>query len=218
MTSEPIRRDVPSKVPNHQLPPDASYSEVVRNMAAPTDGAIARLQDHRVVSIQHAAIGMATEAGEMLDQLKRYTYYGTELDEVNLIEECGDCLWYIQLALNTMGVTLEDCIARNVAKLKKRYPDKFDARKARSSYHAGPGNPVDPPGADGREAGGAPRQEHGQGPEDVGHATPGLPGVHGKASGRGGLETPAILLEAEIGAGCIHPSRREDAKRGRISK
>ena len=45
----------------------------------------------------HAQIGMVTELGELGDLLKRELAYGKEFDRVNLMEECGDFLWYFVL-------------------------------------------------------------------------------------------------------------------------
>lgn len=73
----------------------------------------------------HAALGIATEAGEFLDPLKKYLFYGKEYDEVNLREELGDLLWYIAIACDALDTTVELEMARVIAKLQVRYPEKF---------------------------------------------------------------------------------------------
>jgi hypothetical protein len=45
----------------------------------------------------HAQLGMITELGELGDLIKRSWVYGKEFDKVNLLEECGDFLWYTVL-------------------------------------------------------------------------------------------------------------------------
>jgi len=82
------------------------------------------------INILHAAIGISTEAGELLDALKKRVFYGTHLDAENVIEELGDIEWYLQLARSSLGVTRERVIAVNVRKLKARYPEGFTAEKA----------------------------------------------------------------------------------------
>jgi len=58
----------------------------------------------------HGMIGMCTEAGELLDALKRHFYYvkedGTrkDLDEVNLLEEVGDLCWYMAIITDVMDL------------------------------------------------------------------------------------------------------------------
>lgn len=74
----------------------------------------------------HAAMGIATEAGEFMDPLKKALFYGKEVDEVNLKEEIGDILWYIGIACDALDTTVELEMARVLAKLQVRYPDKFE--------------------------------------------------------------------------------------------
>jgi len=73
----------------------------------------------------HAAMGCVTEAGEMMDSVKKSCFYGQELDRVSLEEEAGDMLWYIALLLNELGVTFEQVMETNIAKLRIRYPKQF---------------------------------------------------------------------------------------------
>lgn len=45
----------------------------------------------------HASMGLVTEIGELVDNLKRQVFYGTPENVVNFKEEIGDVLWYIAL-------------------------------------------------------------------------------------------------------------------------
>lgn len=45
--------------------------------------------------IEHMAVGINGELGEIADAIKKHTIYGKELDMVNLHEEGGDAWWYI---------------------------------------------------------------------------------------------------------------------------
>lgn len=47
--------------------------------------------------LQHACLGLISEAGEISDALKAHMIYGKELDVVNLKEEAGDGLAFSQL-------------------------------------------------------------------------------------------------------------------------
>lgn len=75
--------------------------------------------------LHHAALGMAGEAGEFADAVKKFTVYNKPLDISNAIEELGDLLWYIALAANSLATTVEDIARANIVKLKVRYPDKY---------------------------------------------------------------------------------------------
>lgn len=46
-------------------------------------------------NLKHMDMGIITEIGEYIDQLKRNFAYGKELDEVNLQEEWADINWYV---------------------------------------------------------------------------------------------------------------------------
>jgi len=82
------------------------------------------------IRLFHVALGMQTETAEFSDALKKHIFYGKELDKVNLKEELGDILWYISLALDVLDSDFETEMARNISKLKLRYPDKFSSYKA----------------------------------------------------------------------------------------
>lgn len=73
----------------------------------------------------HAALGVAGEAGEFCDAIKRFTVYGKELDRENAIEELGDLLWFVALGCNALDVTMQEAAQRNIDKLKKRYPERY---------------------------------------------------------------------------------------------
>lgn len=73
----------------------------------------------------HAVMGLTSESGELMTPIKAYRFYNKELDNENVIEELGDILWFVQLAATSRGVTLEEVARRNIAKLAKRYPEKY---------------------------------------------------------------------------------------------
>jgi hypothetical protein len=84
--------------------------------------AIQRLQDPRTVRLLHAAMGMATEACEFVDMLKKHVFYGRSIDFVNAIEEIGDSNWYERIGADACGASLLEAMLVNIRKLRKRYP------------------------------------------------------------------------------------------------
>jgi len=88
------------------------------------------LRQAAVIRLDHAAKGMVTEAGEFNDALKKHVFYNRPLDRVNLVEELGDVLWYVAIACDVLGVSLEDVCNANLRKLKARYPEKFTEDRA----------------------------------------------------------------------------------------
>lgn len=73
----------------------------------------------------HAGLGLLTEAQEFLAPVIYSISHGGKLDLVNLKEELGDMMWYEAIACDTLGTTFEEEQDRNIAKLTKRYPEKF---------------------------------------------------------------------------------------------
>lgn len=49
------------------------------------------LADH----INHMALGIVGEMGELVDQIKKAYIYGKGVDQVNIVEEVGDVAWYV---------------------------------------------------------------------------------------------------------------------------
>lgn len=74
----------------------------------------------------HAIIGTATEAGEQLEALANALFNDVPIDRVNLLEETGDGFWYAAVLAKAQGFTFEEAQERNIAKLRKRYPEKFN--------------------------------------------------------------------------------------------
>ena len=86
--------------------------------------------DLKLSRMMHALLGMMSELGELADAIKKHLIYGASLDEVNLIEELGDGDWYRSLFGDALRVSFEEAWAKNIAKLRARYPDKFTEEKA----------------------------------------------------------------------------------------
>lgn len=80
------------------------------------------------------ALGLAGEAGEVVEMVKKHVGHGHELDREKLAKELGDVLWYIAAVATITGLDGNDIAERNIAKLRARYPDGFshEASKARA--------------------------------------------------------------------------------------
>lgn len=78
----------------------------------------------------HMCLGLSTEVGELADIFKRKLAYGKDIDLINVKEEIGDIMWYLANLCNFYNIDLEDCMAKNLAKLFARYPEKFTEDQA----------------------------------------------------------------------------------------
>lgn len=94
------------------------------------DSVAFRSSQIETLKIEHAAYGLVTEAGEILDALKKHKIYGKPLDLVNLKEEAGDVLWYLARLATAAGFSFEEAMQANIAKLSKRYGEKFSEASA----------------------------------------------------------------------------------------
>ena len=76
------------------------------------------------------AVGLNSEAGELIEIVKKLLFQGKPLTEENLFHmkrELGDIMWYWINSCRALGLDPNEVIAENVRKLEARYPGgKFD--------------------------------------------------------------------------------------------
>lgn len=78
-------------------------------------------------------LGLAGEAGEAADIIKKVVGHKHPLDEatsLKLLAELGDVMWYVAAIAHTLDIGLESIVQYNVEKLAKRYPDGFSTEKS----------------------------------------------------------------------------------------
>ena len=93
-------------------------SEAVRTAEYPNVG----------VNVVYPAMGLAGEAGEFCDKIKKFWRNngitdGAELsagERTALVKELGDVLWYIAALGKEIGITLEEIAEANIDKLTDR--------------------------------------------------------------------------------------------------
>lgn len=109
---------------------NATYRQFVMALSQTEYGEAAKRLEGNGLLI-NAAFSLAGEAGELVDAIKKHLFYGKALDLDNVKEELGDMLFYINMAANALGVTVEDLQKLNYEKLIKRYPSgTFNAQDA----------------------------------------------------------------------------------------
>jgi NTP pyrophosphatase (non-canonical NTP hydrolase) len=75
--------------------------------------------------VLHGILGIATEAGELLEALANGAH-----DAVNLKEEVGDLFWYCAILAHACNFTFDDAMRTNIGKLKVRFPERFTEEAA----------------------------------------------------------------------------------------
>ena len=93
-----------------------------------------RTASEKCRSLANCAMGLAGEAGECTDIIKKHLFHDHELDREHLAKELGDVAWYIAVGAEVIGYDLETVLQMNVDKLKARYPTGFSTD--RSLYRA----------------------------------------------------------------------------------
>lgn len=69
--------------------------------------------------LEYVALGLAGEAGEFANKVKKVIRDGT-YDQAALADELGDVLWYLAMAAYEIDVSLSWIAQRNVTKLAER--------------------------------------------------------------------------------------------------
>lgn len=80
--------------------------------------------------LSNMVMGISGEAGEVADIIKKHLYQGHNLDIQHLSEEIGDVMFYIVNLATVLGLDMCEILENNISKLKKRYPEGFDADKS----------------------------------------------------------------------------------------
>jgi NTP pyrophosphatase (non-canonical NTP hydrolase) len=75
--------------------------------------------------LMHAALGIAGEAGEVVDLIKKSVINGRPMDVVELKKELGDLEFYLTLLRSACDIDREVVLEMNIMKLRDRYPDGY---------------------------------------------------------------------------------------------
>ena len=75
-------------------------------------------------------LGLAGEAGECCDLVKKHLFQDHREFEEKLVEELGDVLWYVAETASALGLSLNHIATYNLKKLEARYPEGFDPEKS----------------------------------------------------------------------------------------
>ena len=78
----------------------------------------------------NGVMGLCGESGEAIDIVKKWLAQGHDLDKEKLAKELGDICWYLAETATALDLSLEDIMASNIEKLRKRYPEGFDAERS----------------------------------------------------------------------------------------
>lgn len=100
---------------------DQSHAAMVAALVKPGEDIISETTPLKA-HLNHMAMLLSGEAGEVVDAIKKHTIYGKELDYVNVIEELGDIEFALEAIRTSLTIHRDETLAMNMEKLSKRYP------------------------------------------------------------------------------------------------
>lgn len=77
------------------------------------------------VRLSHSIIGIATEAGELVDALIPVLDADYPIDTINFKEELGDLMWYAAIGIDEKKLALQDILDTNIRKLQDKKKGRY---------------------------------------------------------------------------------------------
>jgi len=78
----------------------------------------------------NGVLGLNGESGEIADMVKKHMFQGHPIDFDHLAKELGDVAWYVAVTAHAIGYDLETVLQMNINKLRRRYPNGFEAERS----------------------------------------------------------------------------------------
>lgn len=107
----------------------SSHAEMVSKLAKPGVEVLKTLTAEKV-DLWHAVTGIVTEAGELMDAVKKHVIYDQPFNLANGAEELGDIEFYMEEARQNLHLLREAILEGNMRKLEKRYGEKYSDQAA----------------------------------------------------------------------------------------
>ncbi len=89
------------------------------------------------VMIVWNAVGLAGEAGEVCELVKKGVFHQHGLDRDKMIKELGDVLWYVAALCTKLNVGMDEVMETNIAKLHARYPEGYTSEASKRRAETG---------------------------------------------------------------------------------
>jgi uncharacterized protein YabN with tetrapyrrole methylase and pyrophosphatase domain len=116
---------------------NAEHGDLVVRLSKPGH-AILRSMTAEKAHLLHMAVGVASEAGELLDAVKKHVIYEMDLHDGskgqsifdNIVEEHGDLEFYLNGIREALNIHREFVLRRNIEKLEQRYGSSYSNEAA----------------------------------------------------------------------------------------
>ncbi|MCK8624706.1 nucleoside triphosphate pyrophosphohydrolase family protein [Apilactobacillus xinyiensis] len=70
--------------------------------------------------LTNCALGLASETGQLVDLVKKYTFHGEEMSKEQLTKEMGDVLWYLSQVAQWNDINFDDVAKYNIKRLRNK--------------------------------------------------------------------------------------------------
>lgn len=84
--------------------------------------------EDRTLALAIFGLGVAGEAGEVSELIKKQVGHGHPADRDKVAKELGDVLWYVAAIATEYGLSLGEVARLNIEKLRARYPEGFSTQ------------------------------------------------------------------------------------------
>lgn len=125
MTEKISTKDYSSFVSAVTSAPSTNYKDLIDRLNELNELGV------NVPKLMTSYTGICAEAGEYAEVVKKILFQSKPYNEDNVFHmrrEIGDILFYISMACEALGFSIDDAIQMNVEKLSARYPSgTFDA-------------------------------------------------------------------------------------------
>ena len=105
-------------------PLEQEHAALVADLTKPGDAILAGLTNDQV-NAWHMTCGITGEAGEVSELIKKHVIYGKEFDRTKLVKELGDLEFYIQGLRSVYGISRQETLECNIAKLRERFGETY---------------------------------------------------------------------------------------------
>ena len=79
------------------------------------------------IMIVWCSIGLAGEAGEIAELVKKGIFHQHGIDVEKIKKELGDVLWYVAALCTQFDLEMSEIMQQNIHKLRVRYPNGFSS-------------------------------------------------------------------------------------------
>ena len=103
---------------------EEEYSKMIQELVK-DPAQIYGVMTEEKISIVHMAMGIAGEAGEILELVKKWFAYDRRIDKEEMVKELGDIEFYLEGMRQELRISRDDILSINIQKLRQRYGAKY---------------------------------------------------------------------------------------------